>query len=45
MIEESDYIKKWKMIPKDRRERLTRKQLIALGKETTMAEALIVTEV
>lgn len=40
MIEESEYIKQWKAIPKARRERLTRKQMIAMGRETTMAEAI-----
>lgn len=40
MIEESDYIQQWKSIPKNRRERLTRKQMIAMGKETTLAEAI-----
>ena len=43
MIEESDYIKQWKAIPKARRERLTRKQMIAMGKETSLAEAIQVT--
>jgi hypothetical protein len=40
MIEESEIIKQWKSIPKARRERLTRKQLLAMGRETTMAEAI-----
>lgn len=31
MIEESEYIQRWKAIPKARRERLTRKQMIAMG--------------
>jgi hypothetical protein len=42
MIEDSEAIKQWKLIPKAHREKLSRKQLIALGRETTMAEAITV---
>lgn len=40
MIEESELIQQWKSIPKARRERLTRKQLLAMGREATLAEAI-----
>jgi hypothetical protein len=40
MIEDSEYIQQWKMIPKANREKLTRKQMLAMGKETTMAETM-----
>ena len=40
MIEDSEYIQKWKAIPKARRERLTRKQMIAMGQEPTLAESI-----
>ena len=40
LIEESDYIKQWKLLPKARRERLTKKQMLRMGKESTLAESI-----
>jgi hypothetical protein len=40
LIQDSEYIQKWKQIPKARREKLTKKQLLKMFKESTMADTI-----
>ena len=43
LIEDSEQIQKWKQIPKAYREKLTKKQLVKMFKESTMADSIQVT--
>ena len=43
MVEGNEFIEQYKSIPKKFRARLTRKQMLMMGKEFTMAETLNVT--
>lgn len=41
-MEDSDYVKAWKALPKDKREKLTKKQIEHMNKYDIMADALII---
>jgi hypothetical protein len=39
-VEESDYIKNWRLIPKSNRDRLSKKQIARIDKPDLLTEAL-----
>ena len=41
-LEDSDYVKAWKALPKDKREKLTKKQIEHMNKYDIMTDALII---
>jgi uncharacterized protein with WD repeat len=41
-LEDSDYVKAWKALPKDKREKLTKKQIEHMNKYDIMSDALII---
>ena len=44
-IEESDYMKQWKSLPRSKRDRLTKKQIAMIDKPDLMTDALAITTV
>lgn len=41
-LEDSDYVKAWKALPKEKREKLTKKQIEHMNKYDIMSDALII---
>ncbi len=40
VVEESEYMKQWKSIPKSKRERLSKKQIEKMDKKDTLSDAI-----
>ena len=45
MIEESEYLKQWKALPRSKRERLTKKQIAMIDRPDLMTDALSIATV
>ena len=41
-LEDSDYVKAWKAIPKEKRDKLTKKQIEHMNKHDIMSDAIII---